>query len=632
MSGTRKEGKTMNHGRNILVAAFMLLALSAALAQTDKAKPDPATWAPAEALFFVGVADVDQTWADFKKTASYSALNDDALSAIPNAQMLKIAADKLQEKLAKILEVPKAQLKNPFGGGLAAYVVAPHGAKPDDVQVALVAGLGDKELMKTYYAAAVKKLRASATDYEAVAAGSNSIDVFTSKKGEKKDGDEGEKKDEEEDDEENAGFMGGPDVMKAIEKAIDKPGSPEAMPPKLATCLTEDRLIVANSPDEVKAVLRRGREGENLTGTDDYKALAQTFKPLGSVRLLVNLPRIMELSRGEDAEEATKTANMLGAKSLRAVIGHAVFGGEKFDSKAEVQVLVNGERTGLVKIFSMENRELTPPAGVSADTLVYAAINVNPLGIADEVERMIRQNDADQADEMHKAMEEAPMPSGEKVNVREQLLSHLRGPLTFALAAVKPYGPESARLLLSLAHNDKESLEKFFGQMRPYLNPRDVDNAQVFDVPMAAMSVAPAASRLLIGDTKSVEAALASGKAEGLAADPAFKRAAEAMPREAWGVFYVDSKRMVQTLIGLAEKKADSDNAETAQPGMNPAAMMLEAMTKSMSTAGKDKEKGKSNVEQMRGMLRYAAPTIVTLATNGDGVRLTYVLLKPEKE
>lgn len=602
-------------------SALAALGLVFAAAPARAADADPASWVPADAVLYLGVADVDQLVRDYQATAGYKLLDEMKSGGGPSVMGIATKAlEKFRERLARMLEVPPGQLKSPFKGPAAFYAVVPDGKRLKDLEPGLVAGVGDAAMMKGYYETAVRKLKEMAGSYESVSAGENAIDVFTKKEG----GDAPAAADDDE-------FSGDPlsmdeeELAAFLDKHLDKMFSPESMPPKLATCLTADRLIVAATPEQVKSVLRSESSG-TLAESDEHRALVRTFDPLGGVRLMANLRRVFEITRNDPDtdDEDKKIMAALGVDAMQAVVGHLRLGAADFDQKMELQLLLRGDRAGIPKLISMENRDIAPPPSVSADTAIYASINLNPLEMLDEIERITRQIDPEQADEMRQGIESVPNPSGsgDPLNLRKELFENLRPPLQFMIAFARPYNADSTRLLLSIGHRNKDAMAKLMGFMGQMLTPRDVRGTQVFDFAFGGVSFAPTNDQMMVGNSKAVDLALAGAGADTLAADAEFKRAAAFAGREAWGVFYFDNLKVMEAVIGFAANKAELQGAGMMNVGAGVAMGMLEAFG---STLGEDPE------ASGRKIMKYSAASLGTVETNADGVKLTIVQLKPKE-
>lgn len=611
----------------LYVALLLTVGLAGGLCARAQEAVDPAAWAPADAVFYVGVTDSEKLHESFKKTAGYQMWNDPiARNANPYWGLVNTVMEQFQERVAKALDVPPSQLKNPLKGPICLFVTAPKGGNFEKLEPSFVARIGDKELMKTYYDAAVKKMREAADKYESVSAGASSIDVFTTEKkpedGDKNGDDDG---DDELDDlgDGNPLTMNEEQLKKFVSKQMDELFSGAALPPSLAMCVAGDRLVVATTADAVKAALRQEKGGDALSDSEDYKAMGRLFKPAGPIRLVVNVPRIIELGKKDD-DESAKMTQALGLRGLRSIVAHADFAGEKYDGKLEAVALVSGERSGLLKILSMENRPLAPPSTIPASAVMAMTLNLSPIKVIDEVERIMRQIDPHQADQMRASMESVETPDGQTMNIRKDVLEKMKEPLTFNLAMARPYKVDSIRLLLSFGHKEKAAMDKLLGLLPPNMfTPRDVRGTQVYDFAMMNMSFAASNDQLLAGSTPAVESALSSGDADALASDADFKATAALAPQEAWGVFYVDSRRMMEAALGFADQR---DQLEAAGM-MNIGAAIVNGMLEPY-----DKQLKEGKLEDLRKTLRYQAPTIVTLSTIPEGIKMTQVTLKPRKE
>lgn len=620
-----------------LLLAGLLFGVGAAWAQTEKPadapaakeeksseKPgrDPAEWAPADALFYVGIDDVKEFLADFEKTASYKMMNDKVLAdSVPGMDVFAPVMKEIREQLGKALDTDPEQLKNPFAGPMAAYVVLPQGSNdPNAVYPALVATVGDKALMKKYYDSAVAKLKDLST-YETEKAGEFSIDVFKADPAKRAGGaaGAGEEEDAEPD------FSDPSDPTGMISDAMKKAWSPERLPESLAACLADDRLVVGATAADVKAVLGKSKRSDALSEASDYKMIQRRMKPAGPVRFVVNMPRMLEMAKSaEDSAEAQeslqKTMRMLGAEGLRSAVGHMRVGASSYDSKFELLFLMSGERSGLAKLLSMENKAIAPPDSVTTEACVFGSANINVPQLMDEIERMVRQSDPAAADQMRSAMEAVPLPgSAQPVNIRKELIDHLGGPLTFRMAISKPVAPGAVRLLLSLGHRDQSALARFFTALAGMLTPRDIRGAQGFDVAFPpGISIVPTSDQLLIGNTPAVEAAMQTSAGDKLAESEMWRKLARFVPEQTWFTLFIDNRRLIESAIECS--KSQQSDAAGQIPDMGT--MMLMGMVEGVDV---------SRPEVTRKLINYATASIMTITTTDDGVQFTGVTLNPQQ-
>lgn len=596
--------------RQLGIATGLLLLLVPVLrGQERAAKPDPAEWVPADTLAYVGVTDMAALWNDFRKTTSFQMTQDKELKVAGELDLYGPAIRRLKKHLGQAVGEDPDELKNPFAGPLAAYLTVPGGGGAKDIEPVLIATVGDAAVMKKYFDSVVKKLKETARSYETVSAAGETLHVFAfEQEGEDEPADVNEFEGESDDEPANP-----------FADAIDELFSRERLPAALSLCLTSDRLMVADSSDRLREILTPRERRDSLAETDDYKALLRELKPVGEVRMLVNLPRVFDLLKADATpeDEIGKTLAVIGAGSLSSVVGHLRLGAKSYDSKLDLLFLTRGERTGLAKLLSMENRAVAPPAAVSADTSIYLCLNLHPGQLVDEIQRMVAQGDPDAAREMKEFLENAPGPDGQPMNVRKDLLDHLVGPLTFSMGFTRPYQAESWRMLLSLAHRNRDALNQFVARI-PGLTPREFRGTQLYGAPfLPGVGLVVTGEQVLAGTTPAVEAAIAGGASEALADAAAFKRAARLAPKDAWLVVYMDQYKLLEALIELSK----SPQALAGNPFL---ATIIPAMgmgdTDSFDSA------------QAKKMLQYSAQSIVTVTTTTDGVRVTLVGMRPSPE
>jgi len=592
-----------------VVVGFLLLGVLPALAQ----KADPADWAPADALVFVGVDDLKDLRSRLENTTSFALFNDPLAKEVDEQiKLVHTVTEQFTERLAKLMNVPAERVTSPFGGALAFYLQAT-GDKESPVHFAAVCGVADKSLMQEYYDKIVAHLKGAADQHEMTDFASQQIATFKrTRAAEAHEGFDPE-----------ALMSGGAAMMDVIEKGLDHLFSADAVPPSLALCLANDRLIVADTAEVVQDVLREQRRAGTLKETPDYRTLVKKFEPLGSIRFLINTPRLFELAQADMDDEGRKWFNIFGFRAVKSAIGHIAVNGEEYNYRFEGLLLMDEQRSGLPKILTMANREVAPPASVPADALMCASVNVDPSAVLDEVERMIRQSDENMANQFSQGLS-VETPDG-KIDLRKQLFGNLRGPLAFSLQVARPYAVDSFRLLISIAHRDREAMERLLAQVagmaQGMVTTRDLAGKQVLDMGMVGMSLAAGADTIYLGSTPMVETSLQSASGDRLADDAVFRRAARLAPREAFALVYADARRLMEAGIEL------SKHVEAMQREMfNPAAQMGASMVGALGGIEPDK------LEQARKLLKYYGQSLSTVSAVPEGIAYMQVDLKPKSD
>jgi len=608
-------------GRRLALALMAACSLRTGTQAEHPTAVDPAAWAPPDALAYLGVADTGQLSAAFQDTAFYRMIQEGGEQAAAGQPPLPARIyTRLREYLSRALDAEPQQLGNPFGGPLALYLAPPPGDPTGEPGVVLVAGVGDAGIMREYYGRVLQKFQRLAGSYEKIAAGSYTIDCFAGPAEEQK------QRAQDPNAPGVAEWEGGRGDIEALLNALfGRLFSSDGTPQRLALCLTGERLIAAPTAGHVQDVLGRRQGAGTLLESEHHQTLVREFQPLGCVRLLVNLDGLFRRMEREGGAELSQALTMLGARSMRGLVGHVLLGSEAFESKAELLLLLGGRRDGLAHILSMDNAPLTPPASVPLDTVVYASVNADLVAILDELERMIRQIDPHAADELRRATEKIELPGEEPLLLRAELLEKLRPPLVCALRFQPPAGPDAARLSLTAGHRDRQALARVLTRLGSLVPgaavQRDVRGTTVYDFPGAGVSLA-LTDATLTGCTGDSSALTASAPAPqpGLADGPLFKALAAHAPREAWGVLFVDRRRLREFAVAMAGQTA----ALASAPATSPAALLRMGIAQALA-AGITPEQ----IADAPRLSRYQAASLTTLATTPAGIRLTLVRLRP---
>jgi hypothetical protein len=592
---------------------------------TRQTLPEPAAFVPADALFYLGINDIGDTWHDLQQTSEYSLMKEaTGPAALPSLSRFGESLSELKTRLAKALGVSPDQLGNPLAGPVALFITAPFGAKAEEVEPGLVAGVGDAALMKTYYDAALAKLTARGK-HETVSAGSDTIDVFTVERDEKKAG----AAEDAEFDRLDAGERGLARPDELLKRALGRLLAGESLPPKLALCLTADRVIVAGSAEYVEAILRH-ESTKTVADTDDYKALLQNLKPTGDIRFVVNLPRIMEMipaaAEASEAKDLRRKIRAWGLDSLGSLVGHCRIGAASYDWKVEALLLLSDNRAGLVKLLGAENQPAAPPADVTADTCVWATWNVDVPSWLDELASGLFQWREAPVRGAAPSWMERKLPSGETVNLRAAFFDYLRGPLTFSFGIGQASGTAGVHIFAAIGQSDQAAVTKFLGGpvVQDFLEAREVRGTQVFDfkqlppVGTPGLSVAVTPERLVVGNTAAVEGALAPAPSDTAAESETWKRVARYVPEQAWLTLFVDYRKLLDSLAELAKKPQEAPAA-----GADVSTAILAFVMQGLGS-GAGGELG--GLDRLR---RYAAQTVYTIASTPQGVQFTAVQLRP---
>lgn len=593
----------------------LCLAITPATAQSELGA---AQWMPEEVVAYLGITDWEAVKRDFERTAAMKLMKDERLSgAMEEMRFFRAFSERISAQLAEVLQRPADTIENPLGGALGFGLVAPTRSDADDGGMLFIAEVKKRGLMSEYYSSIVEQLRAQMNDYERVDVSGERVDVFRDPRAQEGDGADSDSSEFQMND---AGALS--DAF--VDEIMGEFFSRESLPEELALCFTEDRLYVALDADTIRRAMRAERSEQSLAGVAEFRQIRRRFDPLGNVHFFVNIPRIRALAMEEADAEGRQTMQAMGVGAFGPLVGHTRFDFERYELRQDLFVEMRGERRGVAKLLMRENTSVAPPTHISEDMVGALVLQIEPAELVDEIERTIRATDPATADMMRNTLTSVPLPDGGMMNVREQVISNLRGPLVFGMGFAKPYGPGSFRWMLSMDHRDEAALSRALEIVRsivPIMLEREVDGRLVYDVPQGRATVAVDGKRLYIGHTESVEPALRGGAQDRAVARTAAYRSVERLlEQRGWAGFFVDGKRYYEAMLGLLSNKAALEASQFADPTNAIGLALVESTFPGINP---------KQANSLRGMIDYGTPTIGVIRTEADGIRLEYVYGKP---
>lgn len=603
------------------VAGICCALLTMAAFGQSAAPPHPAEWVPADALGFLGVTDIEQTWQQYRQTTEYRFISDPASTRmLSGGSRFGSVVELFRERVAGALGVQPKELENPLSGPLAIFVAVPPGGDGDDLQPGLIATVGRPELMRKYFDTAVERFKETSA-YSTDTAGAQTIHVFVRNEDQTAAREPGED-----------GFRGFEEpAAEGLEAQLDELFSPDAMPSRLAVCLTEQKLYVGSTAEQIKQLLRGPQR--SLAATSEYRALGNELGSVGPIRLLVNVPELMRVLRGA-AESTTEREQLatwlrsLGLDGVGSLMGTWQFGAQDVDARMEMLLHLTGEPRGLMKLLALPNAAVTPPARATSGTLGCFTLNLDIAQWLTDLQRVMQQSDPQAANELGAALEKFPTVSGEVINLRDAFLQYLRGPLTGFYAAPVPLQADHVPLLLSLRHDNREAVNRFLATALPgLLQPTPFQNHPAYMIapipgvvpPQTLVVVTP--EHLLIGNRAGLDVALATGLSKPLADDPRWQRVARLAGNEAWFTFYLDNRALLAALIALGENQAE---LAASGAGYDAGTMLLLMIYEGVRT-----EMKRGDITRARDLLPYATQSVVTVSTTPAGIRIVQVQAKP---
>lgn len=574
---------------NLLVVALCAALSRGALGQTASGAIDPATLAPRDAVVFMGTPDLNALMKAFMREGG-DVLADPATkgSADRDLAIATRVLFRLRQRLADALETEPDKLKNPFAGAAMIYVVPPKGEGEPEIASAL--GVGDKALMRDYYDKITKRMRELFAETKTETYRDVEILEFVRAA-------PAEGADEDEFDPNDFDFG---TSEEALDLGIERLLSPGSLPDRLACCLAGDRLWVGGSTENLKAAMRVKPGDDALVDAPTYKRFERVFAPLGQFRFYFDVTAARKFVERELDAETREMIELLGLDTIEALVGHGSFQTDGFNV-VDMLMMARGEFAGLPKLLALPNAPIAPDRGVSDQSTVYGRMNLDVANFVTEIERLVRRANPESADAMREALERAPGPDGETINLRRELIEPLKGPVALAARFDQPYSVTTIRWVMSVGHRDQSLIVRTLTKVVSSFGmfPREYQGVEVFDVPpFVSIAVTPRA--VLIGDRISVEVTIAGGAATTSLADHAdYALLAKRLPSDAGAVFFVDQRAFYRGLNGVRESLG----------------IPAEAMDVPTDPAMIDKLK----------------PSLLTVTTTPEGLRITQFTIAQEK-
>ncbi|MCA9243104.1 MAG: hypothetical protein KDA32_04050, partial [Phycisphaerales bacterium] len=531
------------HSTYKAAALATILAIAACGDTSSAAQPastDPAALTPGDAVLFVGTPDVGALWHSIiRETGATLGAVESQYSGDAGLAIATRVLFRLRQRLADALQTEPVKLENPFGGPALLYITMPSAG--DTIEMGCAFGVGNAALMRDYYDKITKRMRDIFSDTRSEKVGDAEIVEFRRKPDPSQATNGSDPND----------FDFG-DADAALDLGIERLLSPDSLPDHIAACLTPKVLWVGSSADMIKSAMSVKPGEDALSDTPAYKRLEQVYTPLGQARVLLNIASIRRLAERRQGPDAQALFETLGLDHVDAIVGHGslqVDGG----NFSEFLFVSDKKPTGLLGLLALENTPITPDGTISANTCLYARLNLNVGEFVRETEAILRRQDPDTADAMRRALEDAPGPDGERVNLRAEVIDSLNGPVVLACRFDEPFSIATIRWLITIGHDNQARISRALTKLGSAfgLFPRPIGEVELFDVPPFA-AVAVGQKTILLGDRGSVEGALRGGApASPLADQPDFVKLAKRASPSAGLIAYVDQQAFFAGVRGV---------------------------------------------------------------------------------
>lgn len=587
------------------------------------AAESPADIVPANTVVYVGIPSFDTVREAFGRTAAGQMLDDptvkDAIKPYVGT------ARKLQELIAKRLGLDSpSDLEQLPKGAVAGFLTlsAPKSEGEDpDLQAGLVADFGENVASaQRVIEALIAKCVEQGARRETLDGPGGELTHVTYKQAE--DVEEPSTNDEEPRSEFADEVIG---ILTAEELGLDdmtrmmiREMLADLQPPEeFAVAVKDSRILLGTSPVVVRESLRLLRDGneESFAKSSSMRLLERRFPEPAHVQVAVEVPRMVEVMAQSDPDDA----RLVKALALDAV-GPAVMVQNLapqpgLDSVAHGFWEIRDRTRGLGRMLMLSNQRTAPPAMFEADTLMYFLAHVDIPTIVDEVIEVTGRMDPAEAENMRAGMKHT-LPDGSTLDVRQDILAHLKGPAFGYLRATAPFGPADCNALLGMNISSRSAVEKVLGLLpADTFNTREVRGGMVYEFPMIPIfGVAAGLSdrTWMMGTLGAIEGQL---RAEGretspLAEDLQVQRLLRLLPEEACAVMFVDGRRLFDAQVAILRAGAGTQ----PQPFGSQAGAWIQWWMRQNFVG--------ESLPDPSVLAKYQDVQMVTVTTESDGLRL----------
>jgi hypothetical protein len=620
----------MFHPRRHSIALLLAVCPSFLSLTVALAADQPAAWVPKDAVFYLGVPDCDKLVESAKKSSAWAMYNDPQVSESMN--QVRTIATKIQGVVAKHLglENPGDLEVYPHGGAAMFMSFSPpttEGADPEAHGALVLEMRGDSDRMRRLAEVATNKCVENGARKETKEAAGGEFTIVRFPKSEAVEGAEAPASPFINDIIEvlrssDAGFE-----EFALAEIADELS--EVRPPEqFVFAIRDTKFLLATDEEITKQLMQQLREGpdESLAAGPAMRLLKSRCEIEASIHFVFNLPRLMELSMATDAEGA-KFVRALGLDKFGPFVASIeIAPTDELDSRVRGFLEIGDMNRGLGRIVAMPNTRTAPPSTAGADTIVFGVANVQPAVVLGEVVDITTRIDPEAGERMRTQMK-APLPDGSVLDIQNDVVAHLTGPIFAAFSAKSPYGPDEINLLIGLGHKSRQAMDRLLSLTGPgMLQPREMMGSVVYQlmmIPIPGVSMGLSdRSFLPIGTTPAVEAHIRAEGREGggLAEEPAFRRAARFVPDQSCAMMYVDALKLF-----------DAQLAITKMPGFKDEQPMFGSPAGALLQRGIGEQFQWGELPNPEAMRKYQSQAIGTVSTESEGLRFDLVSPRPKQ-
>jgi hypothetical protein len=232
--------------------------------------------------------------------------------------------------------------------------------------------------------------------------------------------------------------------------------------------LKNDTLILTTSPIAAQDILKRwdGKHADTLADVAAYKSIVESSHKGHTPPVLLGYlnPIALVQSFVKSNESAAESLGMamaflpvLGLDNLKAIGGSVQMGTEEFDSEWRLQICLDKEASGVLKVFTFPATKQTPPKWVTDDASSYIGINWDVTKAYSAVEGLADQIMGPGA--TAQKLDEWAADDNLKIHLKKDVIDNLDGVIHITSDNPDPSKPQTSRILVAFGIKNAKKMK-----------------------------------------------------------------------------------------------------------------------------------------------------------------------------
>lgn len=259
--------------------------------------------------------------------------------------------------------------------------------------------------------------------------------------------------------------------------------------------MKNDTLILTTTTVAAQDILKRwdGKHSETLADVAAYKSIVESSRHghapavmLGYVNPIALVQAFIKSdeSAAEKLGMAMAFLPVLGLDNLKAIGGSVQLGTDEYDSETRLQVYLDREASGVLKVFTFPPTKQSPPKWVTEDASSYIGFNWDVAKAYTAIEGLVDQIMGPGA--TSQKLDEWASADSLKIHLKKDLIDNLDGVIHITTDNPDPSKPQTARFLVALGVKNskkmKEVLDKLSKMPNFQAEPRDFRGEVIYNL------------------------------------------------------------------------------------------------------------------------------------------------------